>query len=191
LPGGARPPRFASDDLPLLNLDSVASMCRYRSPSPPIADSVHHDLNDGCKLSLDDTRGNRLLSVYATRATSQAVEPRDSLLIVYRASITSLPCSRRSTNRSTCSAVSQTMPWPYSNQRGGEFACSCAWRGRHESARNIETPNEQRISASVRAGRHGKANCARETARGGRCRHGRRETVSTGVLLRAQLQTQT
>jgi hypothetical protein len=35
-------------------------MCRNRSPSRPIADSVHHDLNDGRKLSLDDTFGNRL-----------------------------------------------------------------------------------------------------------------------------------
>src|ERR1700731_1738199 len=51
---------LASGDLARLNLDSVSSMCRDRFPGLPIADSVHHYLNDGCKLSLDDTFGNRL-----------------------------------------------------------------------------------------------------------------------------------
>src|ERR1700732_5064051 len=31
-----------------------------RSPSRPNADGVHHYLNDGCNLSLDDTFGDRL-----------------------------------------------------------------------------------------------------------------------------------
>jgi hypothetical protein len=58
--GCARLLHFASDDLALLNLDSVPSMCRHRSPSLPIADRVHHNLNDGRKPSLDDTCGDRL-----------------------------------------------------------------------------------------------------------------------------------
>src|SRR5258708_33945298 len=35
-------------------------MCGNRSPAHSMADGVHHYLNDGCKLSLDDTFGNRL-----------------------------------------------------------------------------------------------------------------------------------
>jgi hypothetical protein len=58
--GCARSLHFASDDLALLNLDSVPSMCCHQSPSLPIANSVHHDLNDGRKASLDDTCGNQL-----------------------------------------------------------------------------------------------------------------------------------
>jgi hypothetical protein len=50
-------------------------MCGNPSPCRPIADGLHYYLNDGCKLSLDDTFGNRrLLSVNATRAMLHAVE---------------------------------------------------------------------------------------------------------------------
>ena len=39
-----------------------------RSPCRPIADSLHYYLNDGCKLSLDDTFGNRLAVDGAARS---------------------------------------------------------------------------------------------------------------------------
>src|SRR5260370_36062290 len=56
----AFPEGIASDDLAVLDFDGITSLCRYRSPTHPVADGVHHYLNDGCKLSLDDTLGNRL-----------------------------------------------------------------------------------------------------------------------------------
>ena len=72
--------RFASDDLALLNLDRVPSMCRNRSPTHSIADGVHHYLNDGCKLSLDDTFGNRL--AVGERDESDVAGCRGARLIV-------------------------------------------------------------------------------------------------------------
>jgi hypothetical protein len=68
------------DNLALLDFDGVPRLCRNRSPTHPVADGVHHYLNDGCKLSLDDTLGNRL--AVGERDKSDVASPRAVRLVV-------------------------------------------------------------------------------------------------------------
>jgi hypothetical protein len=188
--GCARSLHFASDDLALLNLDSVPGMCCHHSPSLPIADSVHRDLNDGHKASLDDTCGNQL--AVGERDESDVACRRGTRLIV-----DSLQENRNL--HSVCAKTNNSL-----NAAGYRRLCP----GRSPT----------RVEASVLAHVHGEGDatargipglpmsnaseppfetCLRRDqiairrALAGVASVVQRESVSTGALLGTQLQTQT